>query len=355
MHSDLKKNIIKLAAFGGLLLVILVIASAIMTPEKWFDENLIQDRNSRSVQMMEQPEYTIDVMNIGDSLSTAGFTPMELWRQQGFTSFNIGADGLRMAESYYAVVEACDKQAPKYLLIESLYLFRFALGQDMQMSLSHPIYHRSAFLKYHNIWKSLVEPKGVMIYHRGYTVNENVGEYEGDFGYLDLDLDKNNRMTISAYNSFYFDMIKKFCDERGIKIILYSMPSALNYNWERVGKIEEFAKEKRVEYIDLNQIIDQVGIDWEQDTNDNGDHMNLFGAVKVTGYLGNHLKEKADLVDHRGDPAYSDWDAELIEYDQLVEDMEGMSFQDIWNIRKDKEWDEKYKKQDSQKNTEKTE
>ena len=128
-----------MALFGVILLIILVGASALMNPTKWFDEKLIQDRNARTVQMMEQPAHTIDIMNIGDSLSTAGFTPMELWRQQGFTSFNIGADGLRMAEAYYALIEDCREQEPKYLLVESLLLFRYATGQDLQMVLSQPL------------------------------------------------------------------------------------------------------------------------------------------------------------------------------------------------------------------------
>ena len=143
-----KKHILKTALFGVLLLLLLIVASAMMNPTKWFDEKLIQDRNARTVQMMEQPAHTIDVMNIGDSLSTAGFTPMELWRQQGITSFNIGADGLRMAEAYYAVVEDCREQEPKYLLMESLLLFRYATGQDLQMVLSQPLYHTFPFLKY---------------------------------------------------------------------------------------------------------------------------------------------------------------------------------------------------------------
>ena len=145
MTQDSRKSIVKLILFGGITLLALVIASAMMKPTKWFDEKLIQDRNARTVQMMEQPENTIDVLNLGDSLSTAGFSPMELWRGQGYTSFNIGADGMRMNEAYYAVVEACEKQKPKYLMIESLTLFRYAVGQDLQMLLSQPLYHRFSF------------------------------------------------------------------------------------------------------------------------------------------------------------------------------------------------------------------
>ena len=329
MARENRNSLLKIILFGVILVSLIIAASAMMNPTKWFDEKLIQNRNSRAIQMMEQPDYTIDIMNIGDSLSTAGFTPMELWRQQGYTSFNIGADGLRMAEAYYAVIEACEKQNPKYLMIESLYMFRYSTGQDMQMVLSQPLYHLFSFLRYHSIWRFKIEGPGVMIYHRGYTVNENVGEYEGDPGYLDLDLEAGNRMTIPAFNSYYFDKIKEFCDGRGIRIVIYSMPSASNYNWERISEVEAFAKEKGVEYVDLNQIADRIGIDWEWDTNDGGDHMNLTGATKVAAFMGKYLSSKEDLTDYRGDPAYQDWDEEIVEYDRLVKEMEGKSFQDI--------------------------
>ena len=351
MTQDSGKSIVKLILFGAVALLAVVIASAMMRPTKWFDENKIQDRNARTVQMMEQPADTIDVFNLGDSLSTAGFSPMELWREQGYTSFNIGADGIRMQEAYYAVVEACENQKPKYLMIESLVLFRYAMGQDLQMTLSQPLYHRFPFLKYHNIWKSLVEEEGIMVYHRGYTVNQNVWEYDGEEDYLDLDInDPNSKMRVSAFNSLVFDRIKKFCDKRGIQIIIYSMPSAKNYNQVRIDAMESFAKEKGVTYIDLNGKLDELGLDWSQDTNDGGDHMNLNGARKVVKYFGNYFRNNLDLTDHRGDPAYSDWDIELVDYDKLVEEMEGKSFLDIYTEQKEKEWDEKYRKEDTTNN-----
>ncbi|HAB95040.1 MAG TPA: hypothetical protein DCF49_09885 [Lachnospiraceae bacterium] len=346
MTSKKKKNIGKLVLFGAIFLLVLIILSGMMTVEKWFDQKLIQNRNARTVQMMEQPENTIDVFNMGDSLSLAGFTPMELYRQKGFTSFNIGADGIRMPEAYYAVIEDCAKQNPKYLLLESLILFRYSFNQDAQMVISQPLYHRFAFLKYHSIWKPFVEGPGVMIYHRGYTVNQNVGGYYGPIDYLDQKLEGNSRSDIPDFNRYYFERIKKFCDERGIEIILYSMPSAYNYNWDRIHTLESFAKEYGIKYLDLNQEAKNIGIDWEWNTNDGGDHMNLSGAVKVVTYLGNYLKENTDLADHRGDPAYADWEAEIVEYDQLVKDMEGKSFQDIKNELKWQKQKEREKKKE---------
>ena len=329
------KNILKIILFCSIFIAILMILSLLMKPQKWFDEKKIQNRDARYVQVTEQPKDTIDVFNIGDSLSLSTFCPMDLWREQGFTSFNIGADGLRMAESYYSILNACKEQTPKVLLIESLYLFRYSLSEDTQMLLSQPIYYRVPFLKYHNIWKSLVELPGVMIYHRGYIVNEDIGPYEGPDNYMDLELeDKNQKMTFSWLNRMWFRRIKKYCDERDIRIIIYSAVSPSNYNRTRVQAVEEFAKEEGVSYVDLNEHIDEIGIDWNRDTNDAGDHMNYHGCQKATSFLGRYLKENTDLTDHRGDPAFKDWDEELVAFDQLVQDMDGLSFQDIFNQRK---------------------
>lgn len=332
--NDKKQNITKIALFGGIFLLLLFIFSMMMQPQKWFDDKLVQNRDSRYIQITEQPDETIDVLNIGDSLSITLFSPMELWREQGFTSSNIGADGLRMAESYYYIKNACKKQNPRILMIESLYLFRYSMGDDTTMLLSQPIYYRVPFLKYHNIWKALVEKPGVMIYHRGYTVNKDVNAYEGLRNYLDYPIaDPNQKLYIPSFNKAWFARIKKFCDDQGIRIIIYSAASAQNYNWERVNALKAFAEEHGVDYIDLNEHTKEMGINWMIDTNDDGDHMNYYGCVKSTKFLGQYLKENTDLTDHRGDEAYSDWDEELLDYDQLVQDMGNLSFQNIYNVR----------------------
>lgn len=331
--TDKMKNILKIAVFGAGVLVLLLLFSLMMRPQKWFDEKLIQNRDSRYIQITEQKENTIDVLNIGDSLSLSVFSPMELYRQQGFTGFNIGADGLRLAESYHYLKNACKRQKPKVLMIESLYLFRYKLSDDSVMLLSQPIYYHVPFIKYHNIWKALVELPGVMIYHRGYTVNENSATYRGPENYMDQPIADNGRTEIPSFNRAWFDRIKEFCDAKGIEIVIYSAASASNYNWDRVHALEDFAAQEGVTYIDLNEHIDEIGINWDEDSNDGGDHMNYFGCVKSTGFLGNYLRENADLTDHRGDENYSDWDSELVYYDQLVKDMDNMSFHDIHNIR----------------------
>ena len=69
--------------FGVIFMILLSGFSAAVNPTKWFDDMRIQDRNARITQMMEQRPDSIDILNIGDSLSESALTPMELWRQKG--------------------------------------------------------------------------------------------------------------------------------------------------------------------------------------------------------------------------------------------------------------------------------
>ena len=49
----------------------------------------------------------------------------------------------------------------------------------------------------------------------------------------------------------------------------------------------------------------------------------------MTAFWGDYYSSLGNLTDHRGDPAYAGWDEELIEYDKLVEEMEGINFSDV--------------------------
>ena len=346
MTTEKRHNILKLILFGLVFLLLLTIFSLTLNPVKWFEDKRIQNRNARLTQLREQAPDTIEIMNMGDSLSQSGISPMEMWRQRGYTAFNIGADGIRMAEMYYGIKEACRKQSPKFLLIEGLALFRYSKNQDKQMLISQPLYYTFDFLKYHSLWKSFVEGPGVRIYHKGYLINREVQEYEGDPDYMSEELG-DVRTQIPDFNRTWFRKVKKFCDEKGIKLILYSDASPRNYNWTRVNNIAEFAQEEGVEYIDMNEHTEEIGINWKTDSNDRGDHMNLDGVIKMTTFFGDYFSREGILTDHRGDPAYSSWDEELTAYDKLVDEMEGISFYHVQKrIEKErKEEKEKAKEQ----------
>ena len=88
---------------------------------------------------------------------------------------------------------------------------------------------------------------------------------------------------------------------------------------EHVGSlIKKLADELKVEYIDVNLLQNEVPIDWKKDSRDKGDHLNYYGAVKMSNYLGKYFFDKSIFVDHRNDVDYKSWnDASKKFYDNL--------------------------------------
>ena len=91
-------------------------------------------------------------------------------------------------------------------------------------------------------------------------------------------------------------------------------------------RFEKEAKERGLEFVDLNCDLDRIGIDWKNDFYDKGDHVNVFGAEKITAYLGEYVLNEFDLEDHRGDPAYQLWDEMIAKYEQELIDMKGTDY-----------------------------
>ena len=75
------KDISKIVLFTGVIALLLLLFSAMMHPAKWLDTKQYQNRDTRYIMIGEQPADSIDVLNIGDSLSLSVFNPMELWRE----------------------------------------------------------------------------------------------------------------------------------------------------------------------------------------------------------------------------------------------------------------------------------
>ncbi|MBO4694556.1 MAG: hypothetical protein J5656_01335 [Clostridia bacterium] len=67
----------------------------------------------------------------------------------------------------------------------------------------------------------------------------------------------------------------------------------------------------------MNLIWDEVGIDWNVDSRDGGDYMNVSGADKTCSYLGQYLANTGLFTDKRTDTQYSKWNENLEKYNEM--------------------------------------
>ena len=300
------------------LFIFVVICSAVLLSD-WVERIYIgriagmPGRYNSYVGIQKEQADSIDALVLGDSDSMTSISPMELWKSIGATSYVCGQSGQRISEAYYMLKHALDYQSPQIVLLETNMLFRYTNTPDvLRSSISDTAMYYLPVIQYHNLWKNVVNdqiPEGWQSY-KGFVIRPGVAEYsKGSY------MKKTRKEAeIPAITSWYLDKIRKLCEKRGIQLLLYTSVSPVNHNYKRYNAVLKYAGKHGIPYLDFNQKLKELGIDWKNDTLDKGDHLNLSGAHKITSYLSAYLKEQYTLPDHRGDEKYKSWDTMAEQY-----------------------------------------
>ena len=99
----------------------------------------------------------------------------------------------------------------------------------------------------------------------------------------------------------YLNRIYELCNTNNIKLLLINVPAPNLWNEDKHEVVQEWADENNVTYLDLNEIDDEIGLNWETDTADGGGHLNLSGSEKVTSFIGKYLKTNFELSTYLDD------------------------------------------------------
>lgn len=310
------KKLIKGCLFVGIFVGLLYVTSLVFVPKN-------NDKESGMLQptaygILAEKNDSIDTLFIGDSESYSSIIPMELWKNYGFTSYVCGSPKQKLSQSYDFLEKALQNQKLKVVVLETNAIFRRTSPID---ELSVMLNNLFPIFQYHDRWKTLscddlsttVEYKWTHNL-KGYRFNDKVKS-----SYVKQHMKKNDKQKpISKMNLLMLEKMKKLCDENGIQFVLMSTPSTKNWNYSKHNTIEQYAQKHHVSYVDLNLLEDDIGIDWTQDTRDQGDHLNHKGAMKVTQYMGQYLKNTGLLSNHRDDHYYDDWNVWLSQYEEMV-------------------------------------
>ena len=107
----------------------------------------------------------------------------------------------------------------------------------------------------------------------------------------------------------YLEKIVEECQERGIELILTELPFYGTREQQRgMNAVPGFAREHGL--VCLNMAYDEGVVDFGEDFGDKA-HVNLFGAKKLTKYVGDYLSEHCDLTDYRDVEGIKDkWNAD---------------------------------------------
>ena len=319
------KHLLKIAGFAAGLLILLVFFDNIFSDVRLLKTGYVSNRDVPLVQLGAEEPGQVDVLCVGNSLGFCSITPMDLYRNYGFTSYNLSTAMQLPAETWFVVRKAIRKQPVKVILWEANALLKPCDELEFAgLRLAEEIRYMHPFTRHHNVWNNAVSGHKMRPYFKGYAINETVEPYTGG-DYMDLS-DTSAVSVVNRFQYYYFAKVKKLCDENGIKLVLFCNPSPVSYDMPIINGFRKFSQQEGVDLLDANSELEKVGIDWKTDTYDSGDHLNLNGVRKMTDFLAHYLEEECGLEDHRPDSGYRAWNELLPVYDEEVRRMEGLSY-----------------------------
>ncbi len=304
-------------------------------------------------------EKDIDVLFLGSSHVGCGFLPMELWNDYGVSSYNLAGAGDTLPVAYWTLVNALDYQKPELVVLD-VYDFtpgsivNYKMGRvhtqfdafplsihkiQMMLDLFHDedltelgtdinIYKKRCSLlfgleEYHTRWSELAESdfegRDQVVTNsriwKGSNILINIEERSGRIA------EQSEIFAIGLNGQEYDDQSKEYlektielCREEGIELLLINTGyDCIEESQVFHDSVEEIAAENGIKYIDFTKE-GIINFDTDLDSTGHNSHVNVSGAQKFTKYIGNEIDTNYNLIDHREDEAYQDWEQDYIDY-----------------------------------------
>lgn len=294
---------VRYVLFWGIFLVLLWCVSLLLLPKENTAAAGMEERDIPAAGVEAEPAGSLDVVIIGDSESQSGISPMELWQNQGISSYVCAQPGQRAVEAYYMLKRVLRRQSPKLVILETDLFYHFhGIDTESRYSAEKAAQYYFPVFKYHRRWKSLTKEDWKMKRNfvernplKGYLPNYEQKPYMNGAYMKETD----EREYISPAVTFWVDRIVARCREKGIKVLLVGIPAPKNWDRRRHNGVNAYAARTGIPYLDLNLPDSNLQMDWSRDSRDEGDHLNTYGAMKVSRYLGEYLKANYTLPDCR--------------------------------------------------------
>ncbi len=268
------------------------------------------------------PKNSLDYVVIGNSNAVEGFSPLDIWNGFGYAGYTCGEPWQNTAGSYYMLRTILKTQSPKVVILDTDTLYeRKSTFSSLENDFSIAVQHYYSVFRYHNYWKKLGFSDFLMkenyTWHHvdyGHAVLTKINAYNGS-KYM-ASTDRVQKMTPQM--EYYLDKITNLCRDRGITLVLVSIPSPTYWSMAQHNAVAKYAEDHGLNYLDLNLNYQDYGLNWATDTRDRGEHLNCYGARKVSLYLGKYISENYRLSGHAGDPAYDVWNKDYASYFKYI-------------------------------------
>ena len=279
-----------------------------------------------------QEKADIDVMFFGSSHAHCTIDHGYLWDQYGIAGYTLSAGSQNLAGTYYFVKEALRVQKPKVIMVEcwgasggeikngESDVYRNTLGMRWSAPIFEYLDYLANNMEMDSTWKNQVLCK-IPIVHSRYTeltqsdFKDNIPfmrGYRGSFDIVSIGTpeaaDNYDTLEIGKSKEEFLQKVIDVARENDVEVVFFVSPYYLTDEEQmQFNRVAEFAVANNVPFINFNHLYEEIGLDFEKDMRDES-HVNNDGAVKVTEYLSQFLKEEYDISDRRGQAGYELWE-----------------------------------------------
>ncbi len=300
------------------------------------DKGMRRDDGERKYGAFFAEKQEFDVLFMGTSRVLDAVQPMELWRDYGFTSYNMGNNSEPLGMTRWVLDLAMDVHMPKIAVIDVFYM-PHALDEAWTYSFRHLFLDEIPFGRAkieavratlpESEWQEFLMP--FSLYHGRWDEilsgnTERMVSCEPFMMGAEL---RDGRAARDDYaltdavpetelpGAQGLREIAALCRANGLEPVFVALPGHAS-EAEQMGmnSVEAIAQELNVPFLNMMRL---DVIDFDTDCCDAMGHLNPDGAEKTTAYLGAWLKEHYDLPDRRGDAAYAHWDENLEKYESF--------------------------------------
>ncbi len=291
-----------------------------------------------------------DVIFVGDCEVYESLVPATLWEEYGISSYIRGSAQQLTWQSYYLLEETLRYETPKAVVFNVLAL-KYGEPQNEAFNRMTLDGMKWSSIKVNAIRASMTEEEHFLDYvfpllryhdritdlstedlryafgapavsHSGYLMQTAVRP-------MTEVTEEGRNLSDYTLPSGSMEMLEKMrllCEEMGIELILMKAPTnSWAYWWyeEWEEQIDAYAAEKNLTYYNFISLCDEIGLDWQTDTYDEGVHLNVYGAEKLSRYFGQLLREEHQIPDRRDDAECSArWATRVAAYEAQKTELE---------------------------------
>lgn len=320
----MKKRLLKI---GGVLLACIVLfgvlfaASRLLAPK--YRETSVE--GSLTAEYYRDPTAH-DVLFVGDCEVFSNFSPVTLWNEYGIPSYIRGSAQQLVWQSYYLLEDALKTETPKVVVYNVLALkygepqseaynrmtldgMRWGAAKCGAIRASMTDGEDAAsyvfpLLRFHARWSELNA--------EDFTYWFRTGEPVSYHGYLlRTDVRPATETPIPPVlqdphlpetSMEWLEKTAALCAAHNIELVLIKSPSIEPYwypEWD--ADVQAFADAHGLWYVNMIAENDRIGVDMQTDTCDMGQHLNVYGAEKLSLWFGAELQTRFSLPNRRGD------------------------------------------------------